>query len=145
MRKIKVVTGKISLDDHFRGIISVTQAMRNAGMEVVYLGTGQRIDGVINSIIQEDAEVVGLSFLCGGQVEIMRRFMGKMHDSGLDDVVVVVGGIIHTHEVPLLKDLGVKGIFLPGTSLTNITDFIIQTVKEQRQAREAGKKRSSAI
>ena len=125
-QKIKVITGKIGLDDHYRGIISVTEALRNAGMEVVYLGAGQRFDVVIKAIMQEDADVVGLSFLCGGHVEIMRRFMNKLKENNLDHVLVVVGGVIPDDDIPKLKELGVSEVFLPGAPLKEIADYVAQ-------------------
>lgn len=133
MDKIKVVTGKIGLDDHFRGIIAVSDALRRAGMEVVYLGPGQRINGIINTVIQEDADVVGLSFLCGGQVELMRQFMTRLKDFNLNHILVIVGGIIHTHEIPKLKELGVAEVFLPGTHSKKITEFIFNEVKKRKE------------
>ena len=125
-QKIKVITGKIGLDDHYRGIISVTEALRNAGMEVVYLRAGQRFDVVIKAIMQEDTDVVGLSFLCGGHVEIMRRFMNKLKENNLDHVLVVVGGVIPDDDIPKLKELGVSEVFLPGAPLKEIADYVAQ-------------------
>ncbi|MEW6616386.1 MAG: cobalamin-dependent protein [Thermodesulfobacteriota bacterium] len=123
-KKVKVITGKIGLDDHYRGIISVTDALRNAGMEVVYLGAGQRFDTVIKAVIQEDADVVGLSFLCGGHVEIMRRFMNLMRENRLEQILVVIGGVIPDQDIPRLKELGVAEVFLPGAPLKDITDYV---------------------
>ena len=131
-KKIKVITGKIGLDDHYRGIIAVTEALRDAGMEVVYLGTGQRIEGMVTTAIQEDAEVIGLSFLCGGQVPIMRRFMDRLRDKGLNHVLVVVGGIIADDEIPILQEIGVDSVFLPGTSLKEIAEFVEENVQKRR-------------
>jgi methylmalonyl-CoA mutase C-terminal domain/subunit len=127
-KRIKVVTAKIGLDDHFRGIISVSQALSDAGMEVVYLGIGQRIDNVVNAVVQEDADVIGLSFLCGGHVEIMRRLMEKMKEQHLDDVLVVLGGVIPEEDMPKLKELGVAEIFLPGTPLKDIVGYVAENV-----------------
>jgi len=126
MKKIKVVTAKIGLDDHYRGIISVTDALHKAGMEVIYLGAGQRIDGVINAIVQEDADAVGLSFLCGGHVEIMRKFMEKLKENNLNNILVIIGGIIHPQEIPELKEMGVGEVFLPGTLTKDIATFVKQ-------------------
>ena len=134
MDKIKVITGKIGTDDHFRGVIAVSDALRRAGMEVVYLGPGQRIDGIINTIIQEDADVVGLSFLCGGQVPLMRRFIARLNEFKLNHVLIILGGIIHAHEIPILKDMGVAEIFLPGTHLKEITEFVFKEVAELKKA-----------
>jgi len=128
-KNIKVITGKIGLDDHYRGIISITEALRNAGMEVVYMGAGQRFNTMIKAIIQEDADVVGLSFLCGGHVEIMRRFMSMLKENNLNHVLVIIGGVIPDQDVAKLKELGVAEVFLPGTPLRYITDYVSQNVK----------------
>ena len=130
-RKIKVVTAKIRLDDHYRGIIVVTEALRDAGMEVVYLGTGQRIEGVIKAMIQEDADVLGLSFLCGGHLEAMGRVMNRMKEENLDHVVVVIGGVIPPGDIPKLKDMGVAGVFLPGIPLKDIVNDISCEVEKR--------------
>lgn len=122
--KMKVIMAKIGLDDHYRGIISVTEAMRDAGMEVVYLGAGQRVDGVVAAAIQEDADVIGLSFLCGGHVEIMRRFMGRLKEQDLNHILVVVGGVIPDYDIPQLKELGVAEVFLPGYPLKEIVRYV---------------------
>jgi len=122
--KIKVITAKIGLDDHYRGVITVTGALRDAGMEVIYLGAGQRIDGVIGAALQEDADVIGLSFLCGGHTEIMRRFMGRLEEQGLNHVLVIVGGVIPDFDIPELKKLGVAEVFLPGHPLKDIVTFV---------------------
>jgi len=130
--KTKLITAKIGLDDHYRGIISVTEALRDAGMEVVYLGAGQRIDGVIAAAVQEDAHIIGLSFLCGGQVEIMRRFMGRLKEQGLNNILVIVGGVIPDSDIPRLKELGVTEVFLPGSPLKDIVRFIQEDTKKRQ-------------
>ena len=130
--KTKVITAKIGLDDHYRGIISVTEALRDAGMEVVYLGAGHRIDGVIAAAVQEDAHIIGLSFLCGGQVEIMRRFMGRLKEQGLNNILVIVGGVIPDSDIPRLKELGVTEVFLPGSPLKDIVRFIQEDTKKRQ-------------
>ena len=127
--KIKVIMAKIGLDDHYRGIITVTEALRNAGMEVIYLGAGQRIDGVIAAALQEDTHLIGLSFLCGGHKEIMRRFMGRLKEQGLHHVLVMVGGVIPDFDIPALKELGVTEVFLPGHPLKDIVQFVQENTK----------------
>ncbi len=122
--KVKVITAKIGTDDHYRGITAVTQALRDAGMEVVFLGTGQRVDSVIATAAQEDAQVIGLSFLCGGHLPVMRRFMNALAAQGLGGIRVVVGGTIPPQDVSKLKELGVAGVFTPGVSLSEITGFV---------------------
>ncbi|MEW6616539.1 MAG: cobalamin-dependent protein [Thermodesulfobacteriota bacterium] len=123
--KLKVVTGKIGLDDHYRGILSVNKALTDAGMEVVYLGTGQRVDSMVEAALQEDADAVGLSFLCGGHLQIMQKFMNRMRERGLDSVLVLIGGVIPDQDIPkLINDIGVSRVFLPGTPLKDIVDFV---------------------
>ncbi len=129
--KIKALTAKIGLDDHYRGIIAVTEALRDAGMEVVYLGTGQRIDGVIKAAIQEDADVIGLSFLCGGHVEIMQRFMSRLHEHHLDHILVLAGGVIPEEDIPELKEIGIAEVFLPGSRLDDIAKYALEKVKRR--------------
>ena len=130
--KIKVVIGKIGLDDHWRGVITVSDALQKAGMEVVYLGLGQKVDGFIETLLQEDADVAGLSFLCGSHVEIMRRFMNRLRERNLDHVLVLLGGIIPHEDIKTLKDLGVAEVFLPGTPLRGIADFIVENAPSRR-------------
>jgi methylmalonyl-CoA mutase C-terminal domain/subunit len=100
-------------------------------MEVIYLGTGQRIDGVIKTAIQEDADVIGLSFLCGGHLEIMQRFMHRMQEHHLDHVLVVVGGIIPEEDIPKLKEIGVAEVFLPGSRLDDIARYVSENVSKR--------------
>ncbi|MFH1479661.1 MAG: cobalamin-dependent protein [Pseudomonadota bacterium] len=126
--KIKVVVGKIGLDDHWRGIITISDALQKAGMEVVYLGIGQRVDGFIESLLQEDADVAGLSFLCGSHLEIMRRFMNRLRERKLNHILVIIGGIIPLEDIKTLKELGVAEVFLPGTPLQRIVDFIAENL-----------------
>ena len=136
-KKAKVITAKIGLDDHYRGIIAVTETLRDAGMEVVYLGTGQRVDGVINTAIQEDADIVGLSFLCGGHVEIMRRFMRTLQERGLNQVIVIVGGVIPDDDIPKLKEMGVAKVFLPGTPLKEVVESVNRELERHQASRQA--------
>jgi len=126
--KIKVAVGKIGLDDHWRGIITISDALQKAGMEVVYLGIGQRVDGFIETLLQEDADVAGLSFLCGSHLEIMRRFMNRLRERNLDHILVIIGGIIPIEDIQTLKELGVAEVFLPGTPLQRIVDFIAENL-----------------
>lgn len=135
--KIKVITGKIGTDGHYRGIEAVTRALRDAGMEVVYLGAGRRVEEVIKAVMQEDAEILGLSFLCGGHLQTMRRLMARMKEENLEHVLVFVGGIIYDDEIPEMKELGVAEVFLPGTPLAHIVDYVSKEA-EDRKKREQG-------
>lgn len=137
--KIKVITGKIGTDGHYRGIEAVTRALRDAGMEVVYLGAGRRVEEVIQAVTQEDAEVLGLSFLCGGHIQIMRRLMARIKEESLEHVLVLVGGIIYDDDIPEMKELGVAEVFLPGTPLAQIVDYVSGEVEKRKKMRNRQK------
>ena len=124
MRKLRVVIAKPGLDGHDRGAKVVARALRDAGMEVIYTGLRQTPEQIVTAALQEDADVIGLSILSGAHNHIAPRLMELLHARGLDDVLVVIGGIIPDVDIPKLKALGVKGVFLPGTPMQDIIDFI---------------------
>ena len=115
---------KPGLDGHDRGAKVIARALRDAGMEVIYTGLRQTPEQIATAALQEDADVIGLSILSGAHNHIAPRLMALLHEQGLDDVLVLVGGIIPDVDVPKLKSLGVKGVFLPGTPMQEIVDFI---------------------
>jgi methylmalonyl-CoA mutase C-terminal domain/subunit len=122
--KIRVVIAKPGLDGHDRGAKVIARALRDAGMEVIYTGLRQTPEQIVAAALQEDADVVGLSILSGAHNHIAPRLMELLKEKGLDDVLVVIGGIIPDVDVPKLKAIGVRGIFLPGTPMQEIIDFI---------------------
>ena len=124
MRKLRVVIAKPGLDGHDRGAKVIARALRDAGMEVIYTGLRQTPEMIVTTALQEDADVIGLSILSGAHNHIAPRLMDLLKAKGLDDVLVVIGGIIPDVDVPKLKAIGVKGIFLPGTPMREIIDFI---------------------
>src|ERR1043166_3469131 len=124
MRKLRVVIAKPGLDGHDRGAKVIARALRDAGMEVIYTGLRQTPDQIVTAALQEDADVIGLSILSGAHNHIAPRLMELLKEKGLEDVLVVIGGIIPDVDVPRLKALGVKGVFLPGTPMQEIIDFI---------------------
>jgi methylmalonyl-CoA mutase, C-terminal domain len=124
MRKIRVVIAKPGLDGHDRGAKVIARALRDAGMEVVYTGLRQTPEQIVAAALQEDADVIGLSILSGAHMHICPRVMELLKDRKLDDVLVVVGGIIPDVDIPKLQAVGVQGIFLPGTPMQQIIDFI---------------------
>jgi methylmalonyl-CoA mutase, C-terminal domain len=124
MRKLRVVIAKPGLDGHDRGAKVIARALRDAGMEVIYTGLRQTPDMIAAAALQEDADVIGLSILSGAHNHIAPRLMQLLHEKGLDDVMVVIGGIIPDLDIPKLKAIGVKGIFLPGTPMQEIIEFI---------------------
>ena len=124
VQKIRVVIAKPGLDGHDRGAKVIARALRDAGMEVIYTGLRQTPEQIVNAALQEDADVIGLSILSGAHNHIAPRLMELLKAKGLDDVLVVIGGIIPDVDIPKLKALGVKGVFLPGTPMQEIVDFI---------------------
>jgi methylmalonyl-CoA mutase, C-terminal domain len=124
VRRLRVVIAKPGLDGHDRGAKVIARALRDAGMEVIYTGLRQTPEQIVTAALQEDADVIGLSILSGAHNHIAPRLMDLLKEKGLDDVLVVIGGIIPDVDVPKLKAIGVKGVFLPGTPMQEIIDFI---------------------
>ena len=124
MRKLRVVIAKPGLDGHDRGAKVIARALRDAGMEVIYTGLRQTPEQIATAALQEDADVIGLSILSGAHNHIVPLLMELLAAKGLDDVLVVIGGIIPTVDIPKMMELGVKGVFLPGTPMQEIADFI---------------------
>jgi methylmalonyl-CoA mutase C-terminal domain/subunit len=129
MRNIRVVIAKPGLDGHDRGAKVIARALRDAGMEVIYTGLRQTPEQIVAAALQEDADVIGLSILSGAHMHICPRIMELLGQKGMTDVLVLVGGIIPDVDVPKLREIGVKGIFLPGTPMQEIVDFINQNVR----------------
>jgi methylmalonyl-CoA mutase C-terminal domain/subunit len=124
VRKLRVVIAKPGLDGHDRGAKVIARALRDAGMEVIYTGLRQTPEQIVAAALQEDADVIGLSILSGAHNHIAPRLMTLLKEKGLDDVLVVMGGIIPDVDVAPLKALGIKGVFPPGTPMQEIIDFI---------------------
>jgi methylmalonyl-CoA mutase C-terminal domain/subunit len=131
MRKIRVVIAKPGLDGHDRGAKVIARALRDAGMEVIYMGLRQTPEQIASAALQEDADVVGLSILSGAHNHIVPRLMTLLKQKGLDDVLVLIGGIIPDVDIPKMQEIGVKGVFLPGTAMQDIIEFINQNVRER--------------
>jgi methylmalonyl-CoA mutase C-terminal domain/subunit len=130
MRRVRVVIAKPGLDGHDRGAKVIARALRDAGMEVIYTGLRQTPEQIASAALQEDADVIGLSILSGAHNHIAPRLMALLRDQGMDDVLVLIGGIIPDVDVPALKQMGVKGVFLPGTPMQDIIDFINTNVRQ---------------
>lgn len=122
--KIRVFLGKPGLDGHDRGVLVVGQALRDAGMEVIYSGLIQTPEMIVEEAIQEDADVLGLSILSGAHMGLVPRIMGLLRENGAQDIPVVVGGIIPPDDRPRLEEMGVAGIFGPGSDTGEIVEFI---------------------
>ena len=123
-RKIRVIVAKPGLDGHDRGAKVVARALRDAGMEVIYTGLRQTPEQVVEAAIQEDVDVIGLSILSGAHTYLVPRIVELLKEAGMDDVLVTVGGIIPEDDISMLNELGVKGIFGPGTPTDEIVDYI---------------------
>ena len=122
--KIRVVIAKPGLDGHDRGAKVIARALRDSGMEVIYTGLRQTPEQIVAAALQEDADVIGLSILSGAHMHICPRVMELLQEKELADVLVVVGGIIPDVDIPRLNAIGIEGIFLPGTPMQEIVDFI---------------------
>jgi len=129
MRKIRVIIAKPGLDGHDRGAKVIARALRDAGMEVIYTGLRQTPELIASAALQEDADVIGLSILSGAHNHIAPRLMELLKKQGLDDVLVLIGGIIPDVDIPGLKAIGVRGIFRPGTPMQEIVEFIGANVR----------------
>ncbi len=114
-RIIRILVAKPGLDGHDRGAKVVAQALRDAGMEVIYTGLHQSVDQIINSAIQEDVDVIGLSVMSGAHLPICEKLMKKMKEKKAEDIKVVIGGVIPKRDISVLQKLGIKGIFPGGT------------------------------
>jgi methylmalonyl-CoA mutase C-terminal domain/subunit len=123
-KKIRVLVAKPGLDGHDRGAKVIARALRDAGMEVVYTGIRQTPEMIAEAALQEDVDVVGMSILSGAHMTLFPRVMDLLHANGMDDVLVVAGGIIPNEDVPALQELGVQAVFGPGTRTDEIVAFI---------------------
>jgi methylmalonyl-CoA mutase C-terminal domain/subunit len=131
-RKIRVVVAKPGLDGHDRGAKIIARALRDAGMEVIYTGLHQTPEQIVATVIQEDADAVGLSILSGAHMTLVPKIVELLRAEGVDDVVVTVGGTIPADDIPELKELGVAEVFTPGAPTSDIIDFIRGAVPAER-------------
>jgi methylmalonyl-CoA mutase C-terminal domain/subunit len=127
-KKIRVVVAKPGLDGHDRGAKIIARALRDAGMEVIYTGLHQTPEQIVETVIQEDADAVGLSILSGAHMTLVPRVLELLREQGADDVVVTLGGTIPSDDVKELKELGVAEVFTPGASTQEAVDFIRKAV-----------------
>jgi methylmalonyl-CoA mutase C-terminal domain/subunit len=133
-KKIRVVVAKPGLDGHDRGAKIIARALRDAGMEVIYTGLHQTPEQIVETVIQEDADAVGLSILSGAHMTLVPRIMALLAEQGADDVVVTVGGTIPSDDVEELKSHGVAQVFTPGASTQEAVEFIRAAVRERASA-----------
>lgn len=129
-KKIRVLVAKPGLDGHDRGAKIVARALRDAGMEVIYSGLHQTAEMIVETAVQEDVDVIGLSLLSGAHMTLFRDVTKLLKEKGMIDVLVVGGGIIPEADVPALKKAGIAGCFGPGTTCEEIVEFIKKNVKK---------------
>lgn len=130
-RKIRVLVAKPGLDGHDRGAKVIARALRDAGMEVIYTGLRQTPEMIAAAALQEDVDAVGISILSGAHNTLCPRIVNLLRDNGMDDTLVVVGGIVPQEDIPKLKEQGVSEIFLPGTSTEDIVEFLKNNVRAE--------------
>ncbi|MFN3534446.1 MAG: cobalamin B12-binding domain-containing protein [Desulfatiglandales bacterium] len=128
-RRIRVMVAKPGLDGHDRGARVIARAFRDAGFEVVYTGLHQTPEEIVEAAIQEDVDMIGLSSLAGAHRFLFPRLMELLKEKGVEDIVVVGGGIIPKDDIPKLKEMGIKEIFTPGTPLNQIVEWVKENVK----------------
>ena len=128
-RKIRILVAKPGLDGHDRGVRVIARAYRDAGFEVVYTGLHQTPEQIVAAALQEDVDLIGLSVLSGAHMYLFKRVIELLRENKTDDVIVIGGGIIPEEDISKLKKLGIKEIFLPGTSLDKIVGWVKDNVK----------------
>ncbi|WP_338603825.1 cobalamin B12-binding domain-containing protein [Sulfolobus tengchongensis] len=132
IKRIKVLIAKLGLDGHDRGAKVVARALKDAGMEVVYTGLRQTPEQIVKAAIQEDADVIGISILSGAHLELIPKVIELMKQNGLDDVGIIVGGVIPPDDIKKLKEIGVDEVFLPGSSLKEIVEKVKKIARLKR-------------
>lgn len=123
-RAARIILAKVGLDGHDRGIKIVARGLRDAGFHVIYAGLWQPVEAVVQAVLDEDADWLGLSLLSGAHMSLVPSVMKLLREQGLEHVGVVVGGIVPEHDVPRLQALGVAAVFGPGTTLAEIAEFL---------------------
>lgn len=129
MRPIRVLVAKPGLDGHDRGAKVIARALRDAGMEVIYTGLRQTPEQIVAAAVQEDVDVVGMSILSGAHNYLFPRVVELLNEQGVDDVLIVGGGVIPDDDIPSLKEAGIAEIFTPGTTTTQMIEFIKTNLK----------------
>ncbi len=129
-KKIRVLIAKPGLDGHDRGAKVVARGLRDAGMEVIYTGLRQTPEQIVNAAIQEDVDFIGLSILSGAHNHLFPEIMRLLRERGGEDIHVFAGGIIPEDDIPYLNSIGIERVFLPGTKILEVVDYINQVVKD---------------
>ncbi len=135
--RLRILIAKPGLDGHDRGAKVVARALRDAGMEVIYTGLRQTPEMVVEAALHEDADAIGLSILSGAHMPLVKRIVELMQANEMSDIHLFLGGIIPNEDLPMLKELGVTGIFGPGARMDEIIDFIWKTIGNSPAENEA--------
>ena len=130
-KKTRILLAKPGLDGHDRGAKVVAHAMREAGMEVIYTGLHQTVASIVNQALQEDVDVIGLSIMSGAHIPICKKLMEMMIEKEIGDKMVIVGGVIPGKDIPVLKEMGIKGIFVGGSYFDEIVKFIGDNISKK--------------
>lgn len=143
-RRIRVLVAKPGLDGHDRGAKVIARALRDGGMEVIYTGIRQTPQMIVEAAIQEDVDAILMSILSGAHMAIFPKVMDLLRENGVDDVLVMAGGILPDEDIPAIEALGVKGNFGPGTPLSSIIEYVRANVKPERMAQSLPPLRAGA-
>jgi len=130
-RKIRVLVAKPGMDGHDKGAILVAATLRDAGMETIYTGLRRTVAQIINGAIQEDVDVIGLSILSGAHISVAEKILKSMKEEGIDDKLLIMGGVIPDEDIPRLKEMGVAGVFTQSSSFEEMIDFIRTNVPKR--------------
>lgn len=133
-RRYRVVVAKPGLDGHDRGVKVIARSLRDSGFEVIYTGLHQTPEQIVQAVIQEDADALGLSLLSGAHMTLIPRIFDLLIEQGVGDVLVVVGGIIPDTDIPLLKEIGVAEVFTPGSSLPSISQWLTEALDKKERS-----------
>ncbi len=133
-KNIRILVAKPGLDGHDRGAKVIAHALRDAGFEVIYSGLHQTVEQILSAAMQEAVDVIGLSIMSGAHLPISQKLMAGLKEKGMDDVAVVVGGVIPHRDIPALKDMGVDGVFPGGSALDNIISGVRQAASQRGEA-----------
>ena len=130
-RKTRVLVAKPGMDGHDKGAILVAATLRDAGMETIYTGLRRTVAQIINGAIQEDVDVIGLSILSGAHISVAEKILKSMKEEGIDDKLLIMGGVIPDEDIPRLKEMGVAGVFTQSSSFEEMVDFIRTNVPKR--------------
>ena len=136
-KRIKVLVAKLGLDGHDRGAKVIARALKDAGMEVIYTGIRQSPEQVVETAIQEDVDIIGISILSGAHLPLMKRLTQLIRKKRIEYIPVFLGGTIPIPDIPMIEKMGIDKVFLPGTSIADVIRYTVEAVKKKRMKRNA--------